>query len=663
MNNSKALGPDLYAKANEILRSCYADLLDITPFRMSDLNTLGAQLRGVPVVTTVAARFGKGLWVGERDTAARLSAECIHSVIDQEERLADYGLYRLQYVVSNETRQCLIKAKSLLNTWFRDVRPEEGLKLPPGESFISNRGRVSLFRKFKGEWTTTAAALDSSATLIVDTLAMWRVAKTRIRAKSPTAFKELDSFIKSNIQNGKIGNEEDKLNMIRKASCFLVKKYCLTVVPGSRLSSVPKDTAKRRPINVEPLCNAILQLKLGAALKRKLATRARNDLYKGQADHRRLCKDLSKATIDFSGASDSIHMDLVKYLFPKRVVTLISEYRSELVDTGYDTRFANGVLSPSEYRETRDWFCKQYGWSESYFDEEYNDGRWRWLHKVSSMGNGFTFEVLTSILLSIARVFDPDARVYGDDVIIAKDKADAFMRVTEDIGFVVNRDKSFTRLGYRESCGVFYHALYGEILSFEFDQVENQQTLIIAVNKLYHLLDAYQPLLGREKLIDRMFSVIYHCRKDLLAEYPELSKFMGPAQPLIFVRDEYGVEKRRVGEQYVYSRPDDLRVTGRVRLNPAIELTARQQLKLMGYGLMHLKSFLMLEEVDTLASKTPEVTRDQARIASYLYGGRRVNDVQRTGKNEKVFRAVGALTDGTLVWPINSLANSASCPI
>lgn len=663
MNSSKALDFGYYDEANFILRRTYNDLLDITPFRMSDLNTLGAQLRGVPVVTTVAARFGKGLWVGERDTAARLSAECIHSVIDQEERLADYGMYRLQYVVSNETRQCLIKAKSLLKAWFRDVRPEEGLKLPPGESFISNRGRVSLFRKFKGEWTTTAAALDSSTTLIVDTLALWRVAKTRIRAKSPTAFHDLDVFIKSCIKDGKIGNEEDKLRMIRKASCMLVKKYCLTVVPGSRLSSVPKDTAKRRPINVEPLCNAILQLKLGAALKRKLATRAKNDLYIGQADHRRLCKDLNKATIDFSGASDSIHMDLVKYLFPKKVVTLISEYRSELVDTGYDARFANGVLSPKDYRETRNWYCKQYGWSESQFDEEYSEGRWRWLHKVSSMGNGFTFEVLTSILLAIARVFDPSARVYGDDVIIAKDKADAFMRVTEDIGFTVNRDKSFTRFGYRESCGVFYHVLYGEILSFEFDQVENQQTLIIAVNKLYHLLEAYAELRNRYPLVDRMFSVIYRCRCDLLTAYPELGKFMGPAQPLIFTRDEYGVEKRRVGEQYVYARECDPRVTGRVRLNPAVELTARQQLKLMGYGLTHVKAFLMLEEVDQLASKTPEVTKDPARIASYLYGGRRVNDIQRVGKNEKVFRAVGALTDGTLVWPINSLADCASCPI
>ena len=64
-------------------------------------------------------------------------------------------------------------------------------------------------------------------------------------------------------------------------------------------------------------------------------------------------------------------------------------------------------------------------------------------YKLSSMGNGFTFEVMSAMLYSIAYALDSSARVFGDDVIISNACAPTFIAVTKIIGFQPNMKKTF----------------------------------------------------------------------------------------------------------------------------------------------------------------------------------------------------------------------------
>jgi hypothetical protein len=85
------------------------------------------------------------------------------------------------------------------------------------------------------------------------------------------------------------------------------------------------------------------------------------------------------------------------------------------------------------------------------------------LQKVSSMGNGFTFELETLLfwgLTSAIRelVDDKEHRivVFGDDIIAGTRTASAVMQFFPMFGFTVNRRKSFLDGPFRESCGKHY---------------------------------------------------------------------------------------------------------------------------------------------------------------------------------------------------------------
>ena len=112
------------------------------------------------------------------------------------------------------------------------------------------------------------------------------------------------------------------------------------------------------------------------------------------------------------------------------------------------------------------------------------DGDFHVPNKLSSMGNGFTFEVMTILLLAIARTLDDTARVYGDDVVIHSMVAEQFVASCFDICFRVNPKKTFIHSKFRESCGAFYHDDVGYITSFDFKWCETPSDAIISCNKL-----------------------------------------------------------------------------------------------------------------------------------------------------------------------------------
>lgn len=79
--------------------------------------------------------------------------------------------------------------------------------------------------------------------------------------------------------------------------------------------------------------------------------------------------------------------------------------------------------------------------------------------KVSSMGNGFTFELETLIFWALATAVSEKGKilVYGDDIICHVEDASKVVLMLDVCGFSTNSRKSFTAGPFRESCGGHYH--------------------------------------------------------------------------------------------------------------------------------------------------------------------------------------------------------------
>lgn len=192
--------------------------------------------------------------------------------------------------------------------------------------------------------------------------------------------------------------------------------YSLT--RGSRACTVRKDATTDRFIAIEPSLNMRWQLGIGAHMRRRLKDSTHIDL-KHQADVNRhfamrAIYDLL-ATIDLASASDSIAIMVIKFFFPKDWVHLLLTFRSP---------------------------------------EMQLQGKWHTLEKISSMGNGFTFELETILFYSIARAFCDKPQVFGDDIIVPQAAAADVIRTLNILGFSVNGKKTFLAGSFFESCGV-----------------------------------------------------------------------------------------------------------------------------------------------------------------------------------------------------------------
>lgn len=195
----------------------------------------------------------------------------------------------------------------------------------------------------------------------------------------------------------------------------------VNLVPGSRLTTVPKSYKTDRVICVEPTINGMVQRGYGKLIRRKLFDvfgldiRTQQGVNRGMISTSGGCEKY--ATIDFAAASDTISFNVVRHLLPW------------------------------------DWFealaaaaCPRY---------EIN-GEWREFEKFSSMGCGFTFELETLIFsaMCVASGSTPgEWSVFGDDVIVRRELAGVVQHLGEDLGFEVNVDKTYASGPFRESCG------------------------------------------------------------------------------------------------------------------------------------------------------------------------------------------------------------------
>jgi len=200
----------------------------------------------------------------------------------------------------------------------------------------------------------------------------------------------------------------------------------LEIVGHNKIDFVPKNAKTERTIAIEPSLNNLIQNGIDKVMRRALK-RAGYDLTDQERNQhlaRRGSVDGSLATIDLSSASDSISIELVRYLMPPDWLWLLSHSRSP-------TYTLNGSLSK--------------------------------YHKFTSMGNGFCFPLETLIFAAAVKSCKrahhslvSDA-VYGDDIIVDSSVAPLLIALLSYIGFRTNDDKTFVSGPFRESCGADWY--------------------------------------------------------------------------------------------------------------------------------------------------------------------------------------------------------------
>lgn len=340
-----------------------------------------------------------------------------------DERLRSVSKAYLVRLAFSDAR--LIRMKYLLHGWLKDFdwRIEDAWP-GPGETYRTLAGRTNDIDRFYrvDTWTCTKSCFPFFQSFILANRPLRRFCIEEARKRYPA--------LQQNIADNP----------------GLAVELLTEVVIGGRLATVPKNNVKRRPINIEPLGNSIVQYAISRSLFRVL-DRVGNSLLTGQQRHQhRLLTETGISTIDFSDASDSVSVELCRFLLPKEFFELLEQTRSKCIEV-------DGV-----FREPSS--------------------------KISCQGNGWTFPLMTLILLAACKSCgDYKASVYGDDVIIDDRIAHDFIDLAQSIGFVVNKEKSFIRSEFKESCGVFTYASKA-ILCFDLKWAENPAECFANLNKI-----------------------------------------------------------------------------------------------------------------------------------------------------------------------------------
>lgn len=397
------------------------------------------------VTSLVTSRILKK-FVPKSDTTVDLRATAFINFQEYEkslcERMVDYSFSQSPHL--STVRRRLLDMCSNFAIDYTD----EDIDVGPGETYHNNSGHTQMIAKLSdlSHWTTTPNCLDDTYLLIYYNRSLKRIAKQHIGQVSCTERAQLYNRHRNHPHPG------------FAVFCDLLDKI-LQVVPGSRGASVPKNNETDRFINIEPFFPMLLQRCLAKSLLRCLKVSgypldgnlpgSHFEFGDRQVIHKRMISNPAYATIDFSNASDSVCLNVIRSLFPQKIVSLLEKFRSHHV-----------LL----------------------------DGHPFELFKLSSMGNGFTFETMTLLLLAACRVFTDDCSVFGDDVIIPNRYAPEFLKLTEILGFRPNNKKTFVESNFRESCGSFYHDSAGYLTSFDFTRCESYYDIIVCHNKIVLIL-------------------------------------------------------------------------------------------------------------------------------------------------------------------------------
>lgn len=255
--------------------------------------------------------------------------------------------------------------------------------------------------------------------------------------------------------------------------CYKPENDGITLVEGSRLTTVPKNESKERTIAIEPSGNMALQLGVGEYITDVLRS-VGLDITKQQPLNKALACIGSitdgLATIDMQSASDMISIPLVQRLLPRDLFLYLMRVRSSQIEiTGH------GVVE---------------------------------LNMISTMGNGFTFPLMTLIFTSLiyanrlknggpSRYIDwSRTAVFGDDIIVPSLEVTDLVSILEGGGFIVNHDKSYFHGPFRESCGGDYYQ-GADVTPFYVRSLLHDSDVYIALNKCFEWCAKMDKLLPR----------------------------------------------------------------------------------------------------------------------------------------------------------------------
>lgn len=227
-------------------------------------------------------------------------------------------------------------------------------------------------------------------------------------------------------------------------------------ISGSKIVTVPKDAKNDRVIAIEPGLNLWFQKGIGATIRKRLKrTGVDLNTQDHNAERSRIASKFNHlATVDFSAASDTISYQLVMELLPRDWFLVLKAFRSS---------FAN--VKKEEIM----------------------------LEKFSSMGNGFTFELESLIFYVLAVIscenvgVSGSVSVFGDDVILPTEAFEDYAEIVEDVGFTINKTKSYSTSYYRESCGAHYWDGMDIKPIFQKEAIDGKDEILKAANAVRRL--------------------------------------------------------------------------------------------------------------------------------------------------------------------------------
>lgn len=280
-----------------------------------------------------------------------------------------------------------------------------------------------------------------------------------------------------------------------------------TCVDGNKLDWVPKNYKTDRTIAIEPDLSMFLQKGIGKLVRKRLK-RVKQDL-NDQTVNQFLAAvgsiDGSLATLDLSMASDTVSYELCRYLIRPDWFEALDTLRSQV---GF-------------YSHGKQDFAVVY-------------------EKLSSMGNGFTFEIESLIFYGILRAVaelceEPDHRVYvyGDDIIVPSGICEVAMSYLKKAGFVVNKDKSFWDGPFRESCGGHYYAGTDVTPFYIREKVDLLDRLFLIHNNCYRWFNRQPYICDPEKVSELLAWIRSHAPVDwrvprIMSEDVGDGAFIGP---------------------------------------------------------------------------------------------------------------------------------------
>lgn len=456
-------------------------------------------------------------------------------------------------------------ARQLIHKWVKAYLPKHApIDFPQGSEFNPTRGRNSLeARLSQSKWTCTEENFGAFASLCFSHKALKRAVKKRY----------YHWFRKGNFDVDR--RKSDRILWLhfrhKRNTAFEIFSWKLSrvteIVRGSRFGTVPKNNEKRRPINVEPFGNLLVQRVMGNRIRSMLRSIGQ-DLDVLQDSHRVRIQDCTQATIDLSDASDSVSIDLVRFLLPPWMYEELMSCRSPM------------TLG---------------------LDKAYHIPK-----KISSMGCGFTFELMTLVLTALGRVLDPNASVYGDDIIISNVHAKRMIECMTSVGFKVNEDKSFVDSPFRESCGSNFHDLEGYIESYDFEFPTSINDCAMIFNKA--------------SALSKRYSAFGKLRATLLSFTPKALR----GGPFSYRTARWSPRDPTDLPCYFMTETEDNPRTQKMR--NAEQMVAQRY----HYPLSEVRAFIGFRYVPFLRTRTVTDLNPKyhwAKYEMYLHGGRRTNDV------------------------------------